>query len=57
MGTPKMNYGDNQTGLRIQGKRARSFWTGAMLMLGLIAAPDRVSAAARSRGSRLAVAA
>jgi pilus assembly protein CpaC len=45
MGTPKMNYGDNQTGLRIRGKRARSFWTGAMLMLGLVAAPDRVSAA------------
>ena len=40
-----MNYGDDRTGLRIRGKRARSFWTGAVLMLGLIAAPDFVSAA------------
>ena len=40
-----MNYGDDRTGLRIRGKRARSFWTGAVLMLGLIAAPDFVIAA------------
>ena len=39
-----MNYGDDRTGLRIRGKRARSFWTGAVLMLGLIAAPDVVNA-------------
>ncbi|MBR0844512.1 type II and III secretion system protein family protein [Bradyrhizobium liaoningense] len=40
-----MNYGDDRTGLRIRGKRARPFWTGTMLMLGLLAAPDFVSAA------------
>lgn len=40
-----MNYGDDRTGLRIRGKRARSFWTGALLTLGLLAAPDSVSAA------------
>ncbi|MHC2899275.1 pilus assembly protein CpaC [Bradyrhizobium barranii subsp. barranii] len=40
-----MNYGDDRTGLRIRGKRARSFWTGAVLMLGLIAAPDFAGAA------------
>ncbi|MGY8632898.1 type II and III secretion system protein family protein [Bradyrhizobium sp. 14AA] len=40
-----MNYGDDRTGLRIRGKRTCSFWTGAMLMLGLFAAPDRVRAA------------
>ncbi|WP_018644997.1 type II and III secretion system protein family protein [Bradyrhizobium huanghuaihaiense] len=41
-----MNYGDDRTGLRIRGNRASTFWTGAMLMLGLLAAPDMVSAAA-----------
>ncbi|OPZ00833.1 secretin [Bradyrhizobium sacchari] len=41
-----MNYGDDRTGLRIRGNRARTFWTGAMLMLGLLAAPRMVSAAA-----------
>jgi pilus assembly protein CpaC len=40
-----MNYGDNRMGLRIRGKRAGSFWTGAMLLLGLVAAPDLVRAA------------
>lgn len=40
-----MNYGNDRTGLRIRGKRARSFWTGALLMLGVLAAPDSVSAA------------
>ena len=40
-----MNYGDDRTGMRIRGKRARSFWTGTMLILGLLAAPDVVSAA------------
>ncbi|UQR63722.1 type II and III secretion system protein family protein [Bradyrhizobium sp. C-145] len=40
-----MNYGDDRTGVRIRGKRARSFLAGAMLMLGLLAAPDRLSAA------------
>src|SRR5690242_11723401 len=40
-----MKYGDNRTGARIRGKRARSFWTGAMLMLGLLAASDCVRAA------------
>lgn len=40
-----MNYGDNRTGLRIRGNRAGSFWAGAMLMLGLVAAPDLVRAA------------
>ncbi|MBR0990978.1 type II and III secretion system protein family protein [Bradyrhizobium japonicum] len=40
-----MNYGENRTGLRLRGKRTRSFWTGTMLLLGLLAAPDVVSAA------------
>ena len=40
-----MNYGDDRTGLRIRGKRAGSFWAGAMLILGLVAAPDLVRAA------------
>src|SRR3954471_16978109 len=40
-----MNYGDDRTGMRIRGNRARSVWTGTMLILGLIAAPDVVSAA------------
>src|SRR3954453_322182 len=40
-----MNYGDDRTGMRIRGNRARSFWTGTMLILGLIAAPDVVRAA------------
>ena len=40
-----MNYGDDQAGLRIRGNRARTFWTGAMLMLGLLAAPSLVGAA------------
>lgn len=40
-----MKDGDNRTGMRIRGKRASSFWAGAMLMLGLVAAPDLVSAA------------
>jgi len=31
-----MNYGDDRTGLRIRGKRARSFLAGTMLMLGLL---------------------
>ena len=40
-----MNYGDDRTDQRIRGKCARSFWTGTMLMLGLLAAPDRLCAA------------
>jgi pilus assembly protein CpaC len=40
-----MNYGDDRAGLRIRGNRARTFWTGAMLMLGLLAAPSLVGAA------------
>ncbi|RTM10833.1 MAG: secretin, partial [Bradyrhizobiaceae bacterium] len=40
-----MNYGDDQTGLRIRGKRAGSFVVGTLLMLGLLAAPDCVGAA------------
>ena len=40
-----MNYGDDRTGMRIRGKRASSFWAGAMLLLGLVAAPDLVRAA------------
>ncbi len=48
-----MNYGDDRTGLRIRGKRARSFWTGTMLMLGLLAAPDRVTAADAPVGDQL----
>ncbi|OAF00758.1 secretin [Bradyrhizobium centrolobii] len=35
-----MNYGDNRTGMRIRGNGARAFWTGAMLMLGLVTAPN-----------------
>jgi pilus assembly protein CpaC len=33
-----MNHGDDRTTLRIRGKRKGSFWTGATLMLGLLAA-------------------
>src|SRR3954464_9694270 len=40
-----MNFGDDRTGMRIRGNRARSVWTGTMLILGLLAAPDVVSAA------------
>lgn len=40
-----MNYGGDRTGLRIRGKRARSFFAGTMLMLGLLAAPGTVGAA------------
>ncbi|KYK46791.1 secretin [Bradyrhizobium liaoningense] len=40
-----MSYGGDRTGLRIRGKRARSFLAGTMLMLGLLAASDAVSAA------------
>ncbi|MET3343720.1 pilus assembly protein CpaC [Bradyrhizobium japonicum] len=40
-----MNYGDDRAGLRIRGNRARTFWAGAMLTLGLLAAPGLVSAA------------
>jgi pilus assembly protein CpaC len=40
-----MKVGDDRTGLRIRGKRARSFWTGVMLTLGLLGAPGIVSAA------------
>src|SRR4051812_1827872 len=40
-----MNYGDDRMGMRIRGIRARSFWTGTMLILGLLAAPDVVGAA------------
>ncbi|MCP3379000.1 type II and III secretion system protein family protein [Bradyrhizobium sp. CCGUVB4N] len=40
-----MTYGDNRMGLRIRGKRAGSIWAGAMLLLGLVAAPDLVRAA------------
>lgn len=40
-----MNYGGDRTGLRIRGKRARSFLAGTMLMLGLLVAPGLVSAA------------
>jgi pilus assembly protein CpaC len=40
-----MNYGGDRTGLRIRGKRARSFFAGTMLMLGLLAAPGIVGAA------------
>ena len=48
-----MKYGDNRTGARIRGKRARSFWTGAMLMLGLLAASDCVRAADAPVGETL----
>ena len=41
-----MNYGEARTGMRIRGKRARSVLTGTMLILGLLAAPRMVSAAA-----------
>jgi pilus assembly protein CpaC len=34
-----MKSGGNRNAMRIRGNGARSFWTGAMLMLGLIAAP------------------
>ncbi|WFU72668.1 type II and III secretion system protein family protein [Bradyrhizobium sp. CB2312] len=40
-----MNYGEGRMGLRIRGKRARSSLAGAMLMLGLVAAPNFVAAA------------
>ncbi|MGC0390950.1 MULTISPECIES: type II and III secretion system protein family protein [Bradyrhizobium] len=40
-----MSYGGDRTSLRIRGKRARSFLAGTMLMLGLLAAFDAVSAA------------
>ena len=40
-----MKHGDDRTALRIRGKRKGSFWTGAMLMLGLMAAPGAVGAA------------
>ncbi|RQH10292.1 type II and III secretion system protein family protein [Bradyrhizobium sp. RP6] len=40
-----MSYGGDRTGLRIRGKRARSFLAGTMLMLGLLAASEAVSAA------------
>ncbi|WP_448028639.1 type II and III secretion system protein family protein [Bradyrhizobium liaoningense] len=40
-----MSYGGDRTGLRIRGKRARSFLAGTMLMLGLLAASEVVSAA------------
>ncbi|WP_454641728.1 type II and III secretion system protein family protein [Bradyrhizobium liaoningense] len=40
-----MSYGGDRTNLRIRGKRARSFLAGTMLMLGLLAASDAVSAA------------
>src|SRR3954449_4875448 len=40
-----MNFGDDRTGMRIRGNRARSVWAGTMLILGLLAAADVVSAA------------
>ena len=40
-----MNDGDFRTGMRLRGKRTHSFWAGAMLIMGLIAAPDIVGAA------------
>jgi pilus assembly protein CpaC len=40
-----MKFGDDRTGMRIRGNRARSVWTGTMLILGLLAAPAVVSAA------------
>ena len=40
-----MKDGGSRTGLRIRGKRARSFFAGTMLMLGLLAAPGIVGAA------------
>ena len=47
-----MNYGDYRMGLRIRGKRAGSFWAGAMLMLGLVAAPDLLHAADAAVGDQ-----
>src|SRR6478609_6995109 len=40
-----MKFGDDRTGMRIRGNRARSVWTGTMLILGLLAAPAVVSGA------------
>ncbi|TYO67570.1 type II and III secretion system protein family protein [Bradyrhizobium hipponense] len=40
-----MRHGDDRTALRIRGNGARTFWAGVVLMLGLVAAPHRVSAA------------
>ncbi|ULL01279.1 type II and III secretion system protein family protein [Bradyrhizobium sp. I71] len=40
-----MSYRGDRTSLRIRGKRARSILAGTMLMLGLLAASDAVSAA------------
>src|ERR1700759_4472317 len=40
-----MNDGEYRMGLRIRGKRAGTFRTGAMLLLGLLAAPHFVRAA------------
>ncbi|OAF09052.1 MULTISPECIES: type II and III secretion system protein family protein [Bradyrhizobium] len=40
-----MNYGDNRTCMRIRGNGARAFWTGAMLLLGLVTAPNWASGA------------
>ncbi|MCK1713712.1 MULTISPECIES: type II and III secretion system protein family protein [unclassified Bradyrhizobium] len=40
-----MRHGDDRTALRIRGDGARTFWAGVVLMLGLVAAPHRVSAA------------
>ena len=40
-----MKDGDNRTGVRLRGKRTQPFWAGAMLMLGLVAAPTFVGAA------------
>jgi pilus assembly protein CpaC len=40
-----MKHGDDRTALRLRGKRKGSFWTGAMLVLGLMAAPEAVGAA------------
>jgi pilus assembly protein CpaC len=48
-----MNYGDYRMGLRLRGKRAGSFWAGAMLMLGLVAAPDLVRAADAAVGDQV----
>src|SRR6476469_7236788 len=40
-----MTDGGNRMGSRIRGKRAGTFWAGAMLMLGLVAAPHLTRAA------------
>src|SRR3954453_17913722 len=40
-----MTVGGNRMGSRIRGKRAGTFWAGAMLMLGLVAAPHLTYAA------------